>query len=590
MLRVNDDIAINDEIDLKGDSFDEIDSQPSVEVEQQPIKRKKKKRRLNFRQGSNPIPNDEVDKPSIDPTKAGRRKKNRRVKKSNESRSATINSCISNPTELIKAKYNSKLQRAHKHTVHYEKQSLKYECSISSSTSCKLCNNVCKPRENPGFLALDALKRIITGKIDDNDENNICEGEDEGENDTSQDIDNDIECDEFEKQNLKNPLIFRNIVIRQSGALPFLSRAMAESLEAAVLLFNLADTSNQSSSEMKGCTNCLEYLRERVQSLASIIDTLCCLSAENRRILCSTGMDVESLESVDSQNPILIPSLLRVMTSISIAPSNGNKKVVFPDIGLASFRTLTSITHENDLAGIQLTKYYSSKNEGLIDCNGSVHGIEVLSKILYFLVNVQQETRDRNNTDLVFYQQNVYDAIVFTLNMLTNVMETSSSHNIRKVMHGLNVKANDNNEPLSTLSWLSRWVVSQTSTFQDAVIMDCFGERKNDMGEDSQQRDLEHHEDEFLIQAGNGFILLACFLIGGNDNELDLGDVSLDKKIREAIMVEMPSDDDGKSRGMALIVNTLKAFCNFYRYSIGELSVAVVDPVLKLISKLEKVM
>ena len=119
--------------------------------------------------------------------------------------------------------------------------------------------------------------------------------------------------------------------------------------------------------------------------------------------------------------------------------------------------------------------------------------------------------------------------------------------------------------------------------------MDTFGEKKNDTAENSQQsRDLEHHEDEFLVQAGNGFILLAYFLIGGNSTD-SKPDSSLDKKICQEIMAEMPIDDDGKSRGVALIVNTLKAFCNFYRYSIGELSVAVIDPVLKLISKLEKI-
>jgi hypothetical protein len=34
--------------------------------------------------------------------------------------------------------------------------------------------------------------------------------------------------------------------------------------------------------------------------------------------------------------------------------------------------------------------------------------------------------------------------------------------------------------------------------------------------------------------------------------------------------------------------NTLKAFCNFYHYSLGDLSVAIVAPVGQLITELER--
>ena len=37
------------------------------------------------------------------------------------------------------------------------------------------------------------------------------------------------------------------------------------------------------------------------------------------------------------------------------------------------------------------------------------------------------------------------------------------------------------------------------------------------------------------------------------------------------------------------MIKTLKAFCNFYHYSVGDLSVAVIAPVVKLIAGLEKI-
>ena len=63
----------------------------------------------------------------------------------------------------------------------------------------------------------------------------------------------------------------------------------------------------------------------------------------------------------------------------------------------------------------------------------------------------------------------------------------------------------------------------------------------------------------------------------------------MDKNICQEIMTEIPTGDDRKARGVALIANTLKAFYYFYQYTIGVLSIAVVDPVLNFISKLEEI-
>ncbi len=546
-------------------------------------KPKKKKRRLNFGSSSATTTTQSKDKVVGDPTKAGRRKKNRRTmmkKVSSNNNKNDNNSSKSSRNETScpnVTKYQSKLDKIYGHVA-------------LSDTLKEDKEQIKDSSKNPGFLALDALNRIITGKFDedDNDEENgnVC-GEEEEDEDSYFD-NSDIECDELEKQNLKNPLIFRNVLIRRSGALPLLSRAMAESLEAAVLLHQSNDAPlKQICGHIKESYK--EYLRNRIHCLSSMLDTLCCLSSENRRSLCCTGYVIDGEMA---QSSVLIPSLLRTITLLPVAPVNCETNHFFADIALASYRTLTSLTHENDIAAQQLIRCYNVEDKALIPDQGlgHSHGVEMLAKTLHTLAKVQQEIRNSSSKHLESYQQHAFDAIVFSLNTLTNVLETSSSNEARKLISKLHVHGSIKDGNSSMLSWLTCWVVNQTSSFQDAVIFENSGEDQlNDLSQNSNsQRDLEHHEDEFLVQAGNGFILLACFLLGGNESKNDDAlDASLDKQIHEDIMSEMPKNDNGSSMGITLIVNTLKAFCNYYKFSIGDLSVAVIDPVRKLISKLE---
>ena len=48
-----------------------------------------------------------------------------------------------------------------------------------------------------------------------------------------------------------------------------------------------------------------------------------------------------------------------------------------------------------------------------------------------------------------------------------------------------------------------------------------------------------------------------------------------------------PRQQELPTKDVTFIINTLKAFCNFYHYAIGDLSVAVVAPVKTLIEKLD---
>lgn len=581
-------------IDNVSDSLSRKEEVSMISHDKEPmegVSRKKKKRRIAFNNKSNNSNEDgnvnkddniKSDKAvSGDPTKSGRKKKYRKLNQSNDT-DTKISSCA---TSCIQEKYDSKLEQAYSCTVQNQNAEVN---NNREQKCCLICSEVKEPHKSSGFLALEALKRIITGKFDYDDKEGIDnfekEGAEEIENSDNDSVISDIDCDELEKQNLKNPLIFRNIMIRRSGALPLLSRAMVESLEATMnlvrLMYRVDDGLNTCQ---RGCDNCIQYLCQRVECLSSILDAICCLSSENRSILCSATNYFEDFES-----PILIPTLLRMMVSIPINAINGDKGNVFQDVVLSSFRTLTSLTHENDIAGSQLVlNKYDVKSAGWTDCVNSICGIEVLSKILYSLSKVQQEVRLQSNcAGIDVTQKNVFDAIVFSLNIITNVLETSSSSRARDIAFHLLLQSKDCKQAFPLLSWLTQWVVSQTSTFQDVVSMNIFGDKKNNSDDlHDPKRDLERHEDEFLVQAGNGFILLACFLVGESGDDVNICD--LDDKIRSEIMTAMPKDENGKSMGLNLIVNTLKAFCNYYRYSIGELSVAVVEPVLRLIRKLE---
>jgi hypothetical protein len=129
------------------------------------------------------------------------------------------------------------------------------------------------------------------------------------------------------------------------------------------------------------------------------------------------------------------------------------------------------------------------------------------------------------------------------------------------------------------LTWLSRWLFNETTSFRDAVMRGTFGE-KADQDTSIEMRDLENHEDEHLITAGNGFILMACLMIQSN-----VEDQQLSAKIRKLILDELQVNKNGG--GLLLIKNTLKAFCNFYHYSLGDLSVAIVAPVGRIIAEVE---
>ena len=94
--------------------------------------------------------------------------------------------------------------------------------------------------------------------------------------------------------------------------------------------------------------------------------------------------------------------------------------------------------------------------------------------------------------------------------------------------------------------------------------------------------ELQAGEEGNLVTAGNGFVLLAYLMLEDETSS------SSSSSIRDKVVKELPIDESGSSGGIQYMIKTLKAFCNFYHYSVGDLSVAVIAPIVKLIAGLEK--
>jgi len=174
-----------------------------------------------------------------------------------------------------------------------------------------------------------------------------------------------------------------------------------------------------------------------------------------------------------------------------------------------------------------------------------------------------------------------FDAAVFCLNIFTNVVESGTSPQLLSEIQIHNA------EEQRFLPWLVDWIVDQTTSFREALVESTFGSSPSKHS----TRHLEEREDEKLVLAGNGFVLLTCLMLHGNsalpgETEVDTSrEQEGNESVREMILFRLPGPDTGAKT--IFVVNTLKAFCNFYHMTVGDLSVPVVAPVKKLMEQLE---
>eukprot|EP00956_Cyclotella_meneghiniana_P030202 scaffold75397_cov67-Cyclotella_meneghiniana.AAC.3 len=390
-------------------------------------------------------------------------------------------------------------------------------------------------------LALDAADRVISGKDtstsleDGNDEEQHSDEDDSKEYLPALDEADDIS---------NNPILYANEMMRKSGSLLNYSKSMSSTVVSLLVLFGFG--TNEEKRKPNNCIKCITYLQNRASMLSVIIDNLCCLSPKVSREL-----------SVPESH--LIHSLLQTVSQfhkhIIEAPSS-----VLEDSVMNALKTLTTLSHENSLACEQIIKYSQSIHDDLKISMG-------LEIIFDCLIKTVTERPDHKFA---------YDTTIFCLNILTNVAEMMPTPT-RAIFDELIVDDEKNGT-----TWLTQWIVSKTANFQQAVMKGSFGSAANTNSmDDHDDSELQSGEEGNLVTAGNGFILLSYLM-------LDEDNGTVTSKIRDNIINNLPLDKTGNSGGIQYMIKTLKAFCNFYHYSVGDLSVAVIAPVIKLISGLER--
>jgi len=345
----------------------------------------------------------------------------------------------------------------------------------------------------------------------------------------------------------ENPIVYANEMLRLSGSLPQYSRSMSETLLAILISMN--------SHGITCCFECTSYLQKRAFALSEVIDSLCCLSP-------NVSVTLSNHESC------LVPSLLRVILEISLS-MNDDWPSLYVDAASAALKTLTSLTHENSVASGQMLEslpWESSGSTSSQDSTSTNHttGVGIVFSYLFRTVSLMQTKQAHHKM--------MYDHAIFCLNILTNTVEMDPDQ-AKRVIEAIIVDV-DGDDHQSGLSWLTRWIVSTTSGFRESVMKGSFGSSAST----NDDNELKTGEDDNLVTAGNGFVLLAYLMIGD--------DVS-SRNNRDIILEELPIDQNRISGGIQFIVKVLKAFCNYYHYTVGDISVAVIAPVVKLITGLE---
>lgn len=401
------------------------------------------------------------------------------------------------------------------------------------------------------MVCLESLNRLVTGK--DEDSPSCMEDDEERQEDP----------DESAEDN--NPILVTNNLLGKSGIVPLLARAMSEALDAVSGMI-LEDKVHLDVSSLDS----LSHWHDRISILASLIDGACLFHKANRRAFCE-----DDPFSFEEQNQGLIFHLLVLLSHVcqkDKMQTYGNGKL--SGIMLLGLRTLTSLTHENELAADQLTMCKNSSDTEALP----IRGLEILTELVFKLERRGEDTKiDLSRTSSRTSDEDLhrYDSTIFCLNTLANIIE---GPDVRRIL--AEIKVDSSSGKILWLTWLCKWLITQTESFHDAVL-----DGTSSSTQTASQRELQKHEEDKLLAAGNGCVLLACLM---KEPERISEEPESTNIIRKMIVEQMPVNQDGKSTGVTMIINTLKAFCNFYRYSLGDLCFAVVTPVKTLITELQE--
>ncbi|GKY91818.1 hypothetical protein MPSEU_000153400 [Mayamaea pseudoterrestris] len=413
---------------------------------------------------------------------------------------------------------------------------------------CKLYEEAAAGDAFHSRLPLLALTRVVLGKMDGAEETQTCI-----------DYDNAATVGSNEDDD-NNPLLRTNRLIREGGIIPLLATALVDALVA------LLDHLNRG---LGACRGCCFWLQHHIHIFVSLLDGACLLDELNRQTLCREGFSQE------------FGGGLVVALSQSLATLLDNEVLLdsclFGDVSHDLLSLLTSLSHDNEVAAKELDERSKS------DRNRHGPGTRILARILHHAASTMpksidiitcaendQQRRERGKIDRLRY-----DVAIFCLNTLANLVEGKASRLL--IAESTVVRENDSNNE-AFVSWLTRWLVQQTESFQDAVTESTFGSSPSKHS----QRNLTAREQEKLMIAGNGFVLVVCLMLEESNTSKSVTD-----RLRGLVVLELPGEClSGK---VAFIKNTLKAFCNLYYLKIGDLAVAVVAPVKALIERLEAI-
>ena len=350
-----------------------------------------------------------------------------------------------------------------------------------------------------------------------------------------------------------NPVLSTNVQLGESGVIPLLSTALADTLLAASKL--LSRTCRRRPRQKSACPGCLSHLLRRVRILVSIIDGASLFCVSNRVKFCQAGYTVDL-------GGYLIVGLATALSKI--AEADMLFEGTWGEFVLEILRTLTSLTHENKLAGKEL--------EAVMPGNGK-SCLNVLGELLHRAVTPVDESVACSD------DKQKYDCSILCMNIFTNYLESGGS---RDRLEGLQVQSSGYTvKSCLFLPWFTQWVVAETASFRDALMDISFGTSPSKHA----KRTLQEKEDEKLVAAGNGFILLACLIIK-NDGETASKSEGGPDRIRATVSEHLPGSDFPSK--LTFMKNALKVFCNFYHASVGDLSLAIVDPVQRLIQHLDE--
>ncbi|KAL3939198.1 MAG: hypothetical protein SGBAC_006035 [Bacillariaceae sp.] len=399
------------------------------------------------------------------------------------------------------------------------------------------------------LLFLQSLNRVIEGKDQEGPSCMESDDDDDDDDESSSDVESDEES---------NPILLTNSLLYKSGVLPLLARAMSDSFQDVTTML-MEDDAFPTTIDW-------DYRQEQMSVLASLIDGACLFCESNRRAFCE-----EDPFSFEERNQGLLFHIFLFLDQCAKRCKTPNDKM--DAIMLMGLRMLTSLTHDNEVAGEQLTTWSSQGATG----DGSIRGLDILTNLVFMLEGSGHETKKESSLRSQEAYHHRYDCIVFCLNTLANIVEASD---VRRLLTEIKVDAPSGK--ILWLEWLCQWLKIQTASFQDAILD---AGTKNGQSS-SQERELQKAEEDRLVAAGNSCVLLACLMM---EPESVSEEPELTNTIRRLIVDQMPKGKDGVSKGAIMIVNTLKAFCNFYQLSLGDLSVAIVAPVKKLIQELQTI-